>query len=85
MPKQPRTMHTLFQQHLQETRTQLQALNNTMEHIPPFNISVDQMQALHDVLRHLDFQNEYKLGGKIRKAFRIELDTLKDHKMRGRL
>lgn len=84
-PKTNLGMHVMFEQHIQAVRQALQGLNNTMALIPPFNITVEQTQALHDTLRYLDLVREYKVGGKLRKAFRIELDALEDHTRRGLL
>lgn len=91
LPKPPKIkqpslhVHKLFEQQLQLVRHQLNALNNTMALIPPFNLTVDQTQALHDVLRHLDFENEYELGAKVRRAFHTELDAVKAHIANGKI
>jgi hypothetical protein len=53
-----------------------------LHHTTPFKLSKKQLTALDYVLRTLDFDNRYSAGDKLRVAFQVELDAVKDNKKR---
>jgi hypothetical protein len=48
----------------------------------PVALTIQQEQALSDVLRSLDIHNYYELGDKLRMAFQYELDAVGYHNAR---
>lgn len=50
------------------------------EHTPIKPMKDDQEKALYRVLRLLDIRNDYKEGDALRKAFGVELDTVRSRR-----
>lgn len=42
--------------------------------LPYFAVTEKQAKVLYDILRHLDLIRDYKLGYRLRKAFKMEID-----------
>lgn len=62
-------------------RTQLREVENDLHNTPLEPVTGKQTKkALNVVLRVLDFDNRYKEGDLLRKAFGVELDAVAFHK-----